>query len=96
MRVAVKAGKGSGLAAWIVGLEPVLTAVWVSWMGSGEGGPTVSKRQWIGLALGFGGLMLVVSRKFGSGHEVTLLTLSATLVALIAITAGPQGSEIRR
>ncbi|RYX97512.1 MAG: DMT family transporter [Comamonadaceae bacterium] len=89
--VAVKAGMGSGLAALIVGLQPVLTAVWVSWIGStgsGDGAATVSKRQWIGLALGFGGLILVVSRKFGTGHEVTALTLSATVVALVAITAG--------
>jgi drug/metabolite transporter (DMT)-like permease len=33
-------------------------------------------------------LLLVVSRKFGSGHEVTALTLGATLVALLSITAG--------
>ena len=86
--IAVKAGMGSGLAALIVGLQPVLTAVWVSWMGSADGGATVSKRQWVGLALGLGGLLLVVSRKFGTGHEVTALTLAATLIALVSITAG--------
>lgn len=86
--VAVKAGMGSGLTALIVGLQPVLTALWVSWIGSGDGAATVSKRQWTGLALGLGGLLLVVSRKFGTGHEVTALTLAATIVALISITAG--------
>ena len=88
--VAVKAGMGSGLAALIVGLQPVLTALWVSWMTSrnpGQGG-AVSARQWLGLALGLGGLLLVVSRKFGTGSEVTTLTLCATLVALLCITAG--------
>jgi drug/metabolite transporter (DMT)-like permease len=35
--VAVKAGMGSGLTALIVGLQPVLTALWVSWVSSGDG-----------------------------------------------------------
>lgn len=89
--VAVKAGMGSGLAALIVGLQPVLTAIWVSWVASGDLDATeqkVTPRQWLGLALGLGGLLLVVSRKFGTGHEVTLLTLASTLVALFSITAG--------
>ncbi len=89
--VAVKAGMGSGLTALIVGLQPVLTALWVSWIAqSGEGGESakVSKRQWAGLALGLGGLLLVVSRKFGTGTEVTALTLACTVFALFSITAG--------
>jgi drug/metabolite transporter (DMT)-like permease len=92
--VAVKAGMGSGLTALIVGLQPVLTALWVSWIaqaGKGEGGEEgarVSKRQWAGLGLGLGGLLLVVSRKFGTGTEVTALTLVCTVFALISITAG--------
>lgn len=89
--VAVKAGMGSGLAALIVGLQPVLTALWVSLVASNDSdqnGPKVTPRQWLGLGLGLGGLLLVVSRKFGSGHEVTALTLGATVVALLSITAG--------
>ena len=89
--VAVKAGMGSGLTALIVGLQPVLTALWVSLVASKNGGydgPKVTARQWLGLGLGLGGLLLVVSRKFGSGHEVTALTLGATVVALFSITAG--------
>lgn len=89
--VAVKAGMGSGLTALIVGLQPVLTALWVSWIaqpGEGEESAKVSKRQWAGLALGLGGLLLVVSRKFGTGTEVTALTLACTVFALFSITAG--------
>ena len=89
--MAVKGGMGSGLAALIVGLQPVLTALWVSWMpaaADAQGDATVTKRQWLGLILGLGGLLLVVSRKFGTGHEVTALTLAATVVALLSITAG--------
>jgi len=89
--IAVKAGMGSGLTALIVGLQPVLTALWVSWVSSGGGDQAASKvtaRQWAGLALGLGGLVLVVSRKFGIGHEVTALTLACTVFSLFSITAG--------
>ncbi len=86
--IAVKAGMGSGLSSLIVGLQPVLTALWVSWIGSGEGASKVRSRQWAGLVLGLGGLLLVVSRKFGAGQEVTALTLASTVIALFSITAG--------
>lgn len=89
--IAVKSGMGSGLTALIVGLQPVLTALWVSWVASPEtngGEAKVTSRQWTGLALGLGGLLLVVSRKFGTGHEVTALTLACTVFALFSITAG--------
>ena len=93
--VAVKSGMGSGLIALIVGLQPVLTALWLSWAASrsaavGDGGlqAKVTPRQWAGLALGLGGLLLVVARKFGSGSEVTALTLGCAVFALLSITAG--------
>ena len=88
---AVKAGMGSGLSALVVGLQPVLTAIWLSTMASGSGHSAVSRRQWLGLILGFVGLVLVVSRKFGSGgpgDQATWLNLSFAVVALLAITAG--------
>ncbi|MFI5445394.1 DMT family transporter [Polaromonas sp. UC242_47] len=86
---AIKGGMGSGLSALIVGLQPVLTAVWVSRMGeSGQGESRVSARQWLGLVLGLGGLLLVVSRKFGTGNEVTLYTLGFAVFALFSITIG--------
>jgi len=90
--VAVKAGMGSGLAALIVGLQPVLTALWISWAGASSSSMAsktqVTPRQWAGLVLGLGGLLLVVARKFGAGSEVTLLTLGSTLFALCCITVG--------
>ena len=90
--VAVKSGMGSGLTALIVGLQPVLTAVWISWLGSSnqlaDSQNRVTPRQWIGLALGFGGLLLVVARKLGAGSEVTALTLGCAVFALFSITAG--------
>ena len=90
--VAVKNGMGSGLAALVVGLQPVLTALWVSAanssLNSKDAQSSVTPRQWIGLVLGLGGLLLVVARKFGTGSEVTALTLGCTVFALFSITAG--------
>ena len=80
---AVKAGMGSGLAALIVGLQPVLTVVWLSAMGG-----KIAARQWAGLSLGFIGLVLVVSRKFGQGAEADWLNLSLAVGALLCITMG--------
>ncbi|MBP6853217.1 MAG: DMT family transporter [Rhodoferax sp.] len=83
---AVKAGMGSGVSALIVGLQPVLTAIWLSATGG-----QVSRRQWQGLALGFAGLVLVVSRKLGTGHpadHVDMLNLGLIVVALLSITVG--------
>jgi drug/metabolite transporter (DMT)-like permease len=90
--VAVKHGMGSGLAALIVGLQPVLTALWVSLVNSSlssKGAQSrVTSRQWLGLLLGLGGLLLVVARKFGTGSEVSALTLGCSVFALFSITAG--------
>lgn len=80
---AVKAGMGSGLSALIVGLQPVLTAVWLS-----ASGGKIAARQWAGLGLGFIGLVLVVSRKFGQGGEADWLNLSLAVGALFSITVG--------
>ena len=80
---AVREGMGSGLVALLVGIQPVLTAVWMSFTGG-----RVSPRQWLGLVLGFAGLVLVVSRKFGQGSEVSALTMGLAVMALLSITAG--------
>ena len=80
---AVRHGMGSGLVALLVGVQPVLTAVWLSMRGG-----KISGRQWIGLALGFAGLVLVVLRKLVQGGEVHALTMGLAVMALLSITAG--------
>ncbi len=82
--VAVKAGMSAGLAALIVCLQPVLTATWLSWRGAEH---RISPRQWAGLALGLGGLTLVVWRRM-QGGEVTTAQLAPALLALLSITVG--------
>jgi drug/metabolite transporter (DMT)-like permease len=87
---AVKAGMGSGLSALIVGLQPVLTAIWLSSHGA-QSESHVSRRQWLGLLLGFLGLVLVVWRKLTQGSamdHVTLVNLAFAVTALFAITLG--------
>lgn len=80
---AVKLGMGSGLSSLIVGLQPVLTALWLA-----STGYKIVPRQWLGLVLGFIGLVLVVSRKFGAGGEADWRNLSLAVGALLSITIG--------
>jgi drug/metabolite transporter (DMT)-like permease len=79
---AVKLGMGAGLVALLVGLQPVLTAVWVSMQGG-----RVAARQWCGLSLGFAGLGLVVWHKLGHG-EVQPMNFTLAVIALLSMTVG--------
>ena len=84
--VAIKHGLPAGITALLVGMQPLLTA-----FGAGVFlGEEVTRKQWIGLALGFVGVFLVVSGKFGgTGNDTPLLAMIIpAVVALLAITAG--------
>jgi drug/metabolite transporter (DMT)-like permease len=81
---AVRGGIGAGTVALVVGLQPVLTALWVSATGQAN---HVSARQWAGLLLGLAGLLLVVQRKLGAG-EVDAANLALSVAALLSITGG--------
>lgn len=81
---AVKAGMPAGLAALIVCLQPVATAIWLSWRGTEH---RVSSRQWMGLLLGLGGLTLVLWRGM-SGGTVSVEQMALAVAALISITVG--------
>jgi drug/metabolite transporter (DMT)-like permease len=79
---AIKLGMPAGLSALIVGLQPVLTAFAAPLIGE-----SVRRRQWIGLALGLGGVGLVVANKItliGLGWSPILLCV----MALLSITVG--------
>jgi drug/metabolite transporter (DMT)-like permease len=62
-----------GVAALIGALQPGLTALFAAFM-VGEG---LNRRQWLGLALGFAGVAVVISPKLisGEGHGSVLLAL---------------------
>lgn len=80
---AVKLGMGAGLSALIVGLQPVLTGIWVSARGG-----SILMPQWLGLALGFTGVCLVLLQKIESTLEVSSTSLFWAVLALISITSG--------
>lgn len=67
----------------IVGLQPVLTAI--------AAGPLLgerlSRRQWLGIALGFGGVVLVVSGKW-TGASADAAAYAWLVFALFGITGG--------
>ncbi len=84
---AVKNGLGAGTVALIVGLQPVLTALWMSRVAGDGGEGRVGGRQWVGLMLGLAGLVIVVWRKLGLG-EGSASNLALALFALLCITAG--------
>lgn len=81
--VSIKQGLPAGIAALVVGMQPLLTAVGAGWVL----GERVRVRQWIGLVLGFMGVALVVSGKFGVGAELGPMLVPA-LVALLGMTVG--------
>lgn len=80
---AVKLGASAGTVALIVGLQPVLTALWLSFTSTHR----VTSRQWLGLALGLAGLLLVVWRKLGLG-ELTVANFALSIGALLSMTVG--------
>ncbi|MFT3734574.1 MAG: DMT family transporter [Rhodocyclaceae bacterium] len=84
--MSIKMGLPTGLTALIVGLQPIITALGAGWLL----GEAVNRRQWLGLALGFAGLVLVVvySRTPGFGQSWPWTALLPSLVALAGITAG--------
>ena len=77
----ISKGMPTGIAALIVTLQPILT--------NALSGPIlneqVTKKQWIGVLLGFLGAALVLGYDIGS--DIPLIGLVATIIALIAITS---------
>lgn len=79
---AIKLGTPAGLAALIVGLQPMLTALSARWVGE-----RLSIQQWMGLILGLVGVALVVkdNLKLDAASSTGILLC---LMALVSITAG--------
>ena len=80
---AIHAGMSAGLSALIVGLQPILTALAAAPLL----GERVTARQWVGLALGFGGVALVVAQRLTVGG-LAGFSLAMAVLALVSITAG--------
>jgi drug/metabolite transporter (DMT)-like permease len=80
---AVYHGMPAGMIALITGLQPILTA----FAAAPLLGERVSRVQWLGLALGFGGVAMVVWPKIGL-QGLDPVSVAWALEALCAITAG--------
>lgn len=75
-----------GLAALIVGMQPLITAA----LAGPLLGERVSVRQWLGFALGFAGVVVFVAARYGLGFEIGAQAagIFSCTVALFGITAG--------
>ncbi|WP_428674044.1 DMT family transporter [Roseibium sp.] len=82
---AIKQGMPAGLSSIIVGLQPVLTALMAVLLLK----ETVSRKHWFSMAIGAAGLILVLGPKFDAGGSgITLTTIGAVFVAVLAISLG--------
>ncbi|HRV79173.1 MAG TPA: DMT family transporter [Thauera sp.] len=85
--MSIHRGLPAGISALVVGMQPLLTAA----LAGALLGERVSVRQWAGLALGFGGVALVVGSKAnvdGVDGGALMHMLVPALAALLGITAG--------
>ena len=80
--VAVKQGMPAGLAALIVGLQPILTAVLASLVSE-----RVTARQWLGLVLGLVGVALVLFAKIRI-DGLTWACIAFAFGGMVSITLG--------
>ncbi len=76
-------GMPAGISALITGLQPVFTAVLGRWLLHER----TSRRQWVGLALGFVGVALVVGDRIAV-HHLGLPAILLSVLALASITLG--------
>jgi drug/metabolite transporter (DMT)-like permease len=83
---ALQLGLPAGLAALIIGLQPILIAAVVGPLL----GERVSLRQWMGFVLGFGGAALVLSERYGL--SVGPAGLAAPALAVCGLIGGTAGT----
>ena len=76
-------GMPAGVSALVTGMQPVLTAILGGWLLR----ETVSPRQWLGLGLGFAGLLLVVGDRIRL-EGLSVLAIGLSVFALLSITLG--------
>jgi drug/metabolite transporter (DMT)-like permease len=80
---AIHHGMPAGVSALITGLQPLFTALLGGWLLRER----VSPRQWVGLALGLAGVLLVVGERISSAG-MSMLAIALALLALASITFG--------
>ena len=82
---AIHGGMPASISALIVGLQPLITTVLAGQLL----GEKILPRHWLGLTLGFVGVIIVLSPKFGAvGGGVTLATLAAAIISVFGMSLG--------
>jgi drug/metabolite transporter (DMT)-like permease len=84
---AVKHGLSAGVSGLLAALQPLLSALLAPYIV----GERVTLTQWTGVALGFLGVVMVLSPKLGLGGAVEApvwLPLGVNVVGMLAVTAG--------
>lgn len=82
---AVDRGMPAGVAAVIVGLQPLLTAI-LAGLFLGE---TITPRHWIGIAFGIAGVCLVILPGLDlTASGITWQTVGVTVLAMVCVTLG--------
>lgn len=79
---AIAQGMPAGLSALIVSIQPVLTTALGVWLLDEQPAPA----QWLGIALGATGVVLVLWPRLGG--DIPLLGFASCIVSLLAITFG--------
>lgn len=83
--IAVDLGLPSGLSALIAGLHPVVTSILAVVLLR----ELLQRRQWLGVALGVGGVAVVVIERMGANDiEVRVAALVAMGVSVLGMSAG--------
>ncbi|HEX5125459.1 MAG TPA: DMT family transporter, partial [Rhodocyclaceae bacterium] len=83
--MSIHLGLPAAVTALVVGLQPIITALLAGWWLRER----VSRYQWIGLALGFCGVALVVTHgRVGLNSDWPTIALLPAAVSLISITLG--------
>ncbi|MET3662772.1 DMT family transporter [Aquamicrobium ahrensii] len=82
---AIYEGMPVGLTALVAGLQPLITAV----MAGQFLGEKIQPRHWLGLGIGLVGVITVLWPKLGvAGSGITVATLAASVLSVLAISAG--------
>lgn len=83
--VAIDRGMPAGVSALIAGLHPVVTSL----LATRLLGERLTRRQWIGVALGFTGVVVVVvDRLMAKSQGITAFALVASAISIVGMSAG--------
>jgi len=80
--ISVRGGMPAGLSSLIVGLQPILTALFAYFLAE-----KITSRQWLGLSFGLLGVVMVLFAKLNT-DGVTISNILWNVFALFSITGG--------